>query len=98
YGQGMLPTTLRPVLVSRALRNEPLHLRGPRGYAQNFVHVRDVAELAAALLSAADAPAVVNGFSDDTPNLVALAELVRLRLGTGSPIIDGTDGTEVPLP
>lgn len=98
YGPGMVATTLLPVFVTKALRNEPLHLRGPRGYTQNFVHVRDVAELAVALVLNQAQPRVVNAFSDDTYNLAALADLVRKGLGSGSEIIDATEDTDIAMP
>lgn len=91
YGPGMVRTTLLPVLVARALRNEPLLLRGPRPYFQNFVHVADVAELAISLVEEERIPAVLNAFSDDTYELAALAELVRTRLGSSSQIVDESD-------
>jgi nucleoside-diphosphate-sugar epimerase len=88
YGPGMVRTTLLPVLVARALRNEPLLLRGPRPYFHNLVHVADVAELAVALVEDDRIPPVVNAFSDDTYELSALAELIRSTLGSSSQIID----------
>lgn len=98
YGPGMVRTTLLPVLVEKALRNEPLVLRGPRPYFQNFVHVADVAELVIALVERECIPAVVNAFSDDTYELAALAELVRSKLGSSSRIIDESHAAEGPHP
>lgn len=98
YGPGMVRTTLLPILVGQALRGEDLVLRGPRAYAQNFVHVADVAAITASLLAHAQAPHLVNAFSDDTYTLFALAELVRARLASTSRIVDGTDDTDVPAP
>jgi nucleoside-diphosphate-sugar epimerase len=98
YGRGMVPRTLLPVLVARALRNEPLLLRGPRPYFQNFVHVADVAELAVALVQEARVPAIVNAFSDDTYELAALAELIRTTLGSSSQIVDESYAAEGPEP
>jgi nucleoside-diphosphate-sugar epimerase len=98
YGPGMASTTLLPVLVARALRNEPLLLRGPRPYVQNFVHVADVAELAVALVQEDGVPAIVNAFSDDTYELAALAHLIRTKLGSSSQIVDESFATEGPDP
>jgi nucleoside-diphosphate-sugar epimerase len=98
YGPGMVRTTLLPVLVARALRNEPLQLRGPRPYFQNFVHVADVAELAVALVQEDRVPAVVNAFSDDTYEIAALAELIRTKLGSSSRIIDESYPAKGPEP
>lgn len=88
YGPGMVRTTLLPVLVARALRNEPLLLRGPRPYFQNFIHVADAAEVAVALIQEERFAPVVNAFSDDTHEVAALAELVRTRCGSSSEIVD----------
>lgn len=98
YGPGMIRTTLLPVLVDRALRNEPLLLRGPRPYIQNFVHVADVAELAVALVEEDGIPAVLNAFSDDTYELATLAELIRARVGSASQIVDESYVAELPEP
>lgn len=98
YGPGMVRTTLLPVLVARALRNEPLLLRGPRPYVQNFVHVADVAELAVALVQEERLPPVANAFSDDTHEIAALAELVRTKFGSSSEIIDESYAAEGPEP
>lgn len=98
YGPGMARSTLLPVLVTRALRNEPLLLSGPRPYLQNFVHVADIAELVVALIQEDRAPAVVNAFSDDTYELGALAELVVTELGSSSQIIDASYVGEEPEP
>jgi nucleoside-diphosphate-sugar epimerase len=98
YGPGMVRTTLLPALVARALQNEPLLLRGTRPYFQNFVHVADVAELAVALLQGDLVPAVVNAFSDDTYELVALAEVIRTKLGSSSRIVDESHDEEGPRP
>jgi nucleoside-diphosphate-sugar epimerase len=98
YGPGMVRTTLLPVLVERALRNEPLLLRGPRPYFQNFVHVADVVELAVALVQEDRVPAIVNAFSDDTYELAALAELIRTKLASSSEIVDESYAAEGPEP
>jgi len=96
YGPGVVLTRLLPTLVARACRNEPLQLYGPRDYVQNFIHVQDVAELAMAILLDDGAPRVVNAFSDDTYKLTALAELVKVGVGSRSQIADATDDTVVP--
>lgn len=98
YGCGMVATTLLPALARKALLHEPVELHGQRGYRQNFVHVRDVAEIAAALAVAEDVPAVVNAFSDDTLGLQELVNLIRARLGSTSPVVDNTDSKEGPEP
>jgi nucleoside-diphosphate-sugar epimerase len=95
-GRGMVHTTLLPVLVARALRNEPLLLRGPRPCFQNSVPVADVAELAFALVQENGVPAVVNAFSDDTYEIAVLAELIRTKLGSSSQIIDESCTAEGP--
>ena len=96
YGPGMVLTQLLPTFVARASRNEPLQLYGPRDYVQNFIHVKDVAELAIAILLDDSAPRVVNAFSDDTYKLAPLAELVKVELGSRSQIVDATYDTAVP--
>jgi nucleoside-diphosphate-sugar epimerase len=96
YGPGMVSTQLLPTFVARARRNEPLQLYGPRDYVQNFINVKDVAELAMAILLDDRAPRVVNAFSDDTYKLAALAELVKVGVGSRSQIVDATDDTGVP--
>jgi nucleoside-diphosphate-sugar epimerase len=98
HGPGMVRTTVLPVFVERAMRHEPLLLRGPRPFVQNFVHVADVAELAVALLEEDHVPAVVNAFSDDTYELAALAELIRARLGSSSQIVDERHDAQGPEP
>ena len=96
YGPGVVLTRLLPTLVARARRNEPLQLYGPRDYVQNFIHVQDVAELAMAILLDDGPLRVVNAFSDDTYKVAALAELVKVELGSRSQIVDATDDTVVP--
>jgi nucleoside-diphosphate-sugar epimerase len=96
YGPGVVLTRLLPTLVARARQNEPLQLYGPRDYVQNFIHVQDVAELEMAILLDDGAPRVVNAFSDDTYKLTALAELVKVGIGSRSQIVDATDDTVVP--
>ena len=98
YGPGMAHTTLLPVLVARALRHDPLQLLGPRNYTQNFVHVLDVAELTAALVVEGCPVSAVNGFSDDTFGLLALAEMIRTRLTSRSDMIDGTQDVDLAAP
>ena len=73
-------------------------MRGPRNYAQNFVHVSDIAELATALVLGACAPSTINAFSDDTYGLSSLAELVRSKLGSLSEVVDNTDDASAPKP
>lgn len=90
YGPGMVRTTLLPVLVSRALHHEPLHLRGPRPYFQNFVHVADVAGLVFALLQEDCVHSAVNAFSDCTYELASLAEVILTVTGSSSQIVDET--------
>jgi hypothetical protein len=58
--------------------------------------VQDVAELEMAILLDDGAPLVVNAFSDDTYNVAALAELVKVGVGSRSQIVDATDDTIVP--
>ena len=96
YGPGMVLTTLLPALVSRARRQESLRLCGPRGYMQNFVHVRDVAELIMALVCDLGQGRVINAFSDDTYGLLDLADLVQTGLNSQSQVVDVTDDTAVP--
>jgi len=96
YGRGMVLTTVLPAFVARALRDESLHLYGARGYMQNFIHVRDVAELEMAIIFNDAAPRVVNAFSDDTYGLLALADLVKTGVGSHSQIVDASDNTIVP--
>jgi nucleoside-diphosphate-sugar epimerase len=96
YGPGAVLTTLLPTLAARARRNESLHLYGPRGYVQNFIHVQDVAELGMAILLEDKAPRVVNAFSDDTYKVAPLAKLIKLATSSSSEIVDTTDDTIVP--
>jgi nucleoside-diphosphate-sugar epimerase len=96
YGPGMVKSTLLPVFVARALRHEHLRLHGPRSYVQNFVHVSDVANLAAELVLRACAPSAINAFSDDTFGLSMLAELVCTQLGSLSKVIDDSQETKAP--
>jgi nucleoside-diphosphate-sugar epimerase len=96
YGPGMVKSTLLPVFVARALRHEPLRLHGPRSYAQNFVHVSDVADLAAELVLGACVPSAINAFSDDTFGLSMLAELVCAQLGSPSRVVDDSQELEAP--
>lgn len=98
YGKGMVVTTLLPAIVARARRQEAIRLRGPRTYVQNFVHVKDVAELATALIFDENPPRVVNAFSDDTFGLTALADLVKSRLKSRSQIVDATEDFVMPIP
>jgi nucleoside-diphosphate-sugar epimerase len=98
YGPDMVPTTLLPVFVARSLRHENLRLHGPRRYAQNFVHVSDVAAVAGELVLGDCAPSIVNLFSDDTYGLSALAELIRRGLGSASHVVDDTDESDAPEP
>ncbi|WP_165612734.1 NAD-dependent epimerase/dehydratase family protein [Mycobacterium kubicae] len=98
YGPGMVRTTLLPVLVTRALQNEALVLRGPRPYFQNFVHVADIAELAVGLLQQTGFPRVINAFSDDTHEIASLAELIRAKIGSSSETIDESYAAEGPEP
>jgi nucleoside-diphosphate-sugar epimerase len=98
YGRGMNLATLLPALVSRALRDEPLRLYGPRNYRQNFVHVSDVVELAVALALGASSPSVINAFSDDTFGLSALAELICAGLGSHSKVVDDSHEADAPEP
>jgi nucleoside-diphosphate-sugar epimerase len=98
YGPGMVSTTLLPAFVTRALRHEPLRLHGPRNHVQNFVHVSDVADLAAELVLSACAPSVVNAFSDDTFALSVLAQLICAGLGSPSKVVDNSHETDGPEP
>lgn len=100
YGSGMVGTTLLPVLVRRARQNEPIVLRGPRAYRQNFVHVMDVASLALAMAGDAigRSEPVLNAFSDDSCGLFELADLVRTVLGSSSTTVDETDDIDCPIP
>ena len=101
YGPGMAKTTLLPVIAGRFARNEPVTLKGPRTYVQNFVHVDDVAELALALAppSAAQAGfAAVNAFSDDCYGLFDLVALLRAGLRSDSLVIDETTDAPIAMP
>lgn len=97
YGRGMTASTLLPALTARARAGEPLVLRGPRGYVQNFIHVDDVADLALAAAEHGAEP-VLNAFSDDTLGLFELARLVHDRLGSTSAVVDETSADPVPRP
>jgi nucleoside-diphosphate-sugar epimerase len=96
YGRGMIETTLLPALVNRARQNMPLVLRGPRDYRQNFVHVKDVAAFAVAMVRGCSEP-VLNAFSDDTYGLFELAEMIRAQLNSSSAVIDKTESVSVPI-
>jgi nucleoside-diphosphate-sugar epimerase len=97
YGIGMAPSTLLPTIVGRAKQRQPIVLRGPRAYRQNFVHVLDVAEMALFLaLSSSDVlPHAVNAFSDDTLSLFELVDLVGVHLGHPIQVIDKTEAKEI---
>jgi nucleoside-diphosphate-sugar epimerase len=100
YGPGMVGTTLLPALVRRARQDQPMVLRGPRAYRQNFVHVKDVAALAITMTEERTdwSGPVLNAFSDDTCGLFELAEMVRASLGSSSPIVDETENISGPVP
>jgi UDP-glucose 4-epimerase len=100
YGPGMVGTTLLPTLVRRARENQPMVLRGPRAYRQNFVHVNDVAALAITMAREASGwtEPILNAFSDDTYGLFELAEMVRNQTGSLSPIVDETEDIDCPVP
>jgi nucleoside-diphosphate-sugar epimerase len=100
YGPGMVGTTLLPTLVRHARQNQPMTLRGPRAYRQNFVHVKDVAALAIMMVQEATdwSEPVLNAFSDDTYGLFELAEVVRTTIGSSSPIVDQTEDISCPVP
>jgi nucleoside-diphosphate-sugar epimerase len=99
YGPGMVRTTLLPTLVSRARQNEPMVLRGPRTYRQNFIHVKDVAALAITMTRETSdwSEPVLNAFSDDTYGLFELAEVIRAKIGSSSAIVDETENTNFPV-
>jgi UDP-glucose 4-epimerase len=98
YGPGMVGTTLLPTLVSRARQNQPMVLRGPRTYRQNFVHVEDVAALAVTMVRGDSSEPVLNAFSDDTYGLFELADVVRTQIGSSSAIVDETENVSIPVP
>ena len=100
YGPGMVGKTLLPTLVRHARQNQPMTLRGPRAYRQNFVHVKDVAALAITMVHEATdrSEPVLNAFSDDTYGLFELADAVRTKIGSSSPIVDETDDISCPVP
>jgi nucleoside-diphosphate-sugar epimerase len=100
YGPGMARTTLLPALVRYASENQPMILRGPRDYRQNFVHVRDVAALAVTMareISDWSEP-ILNAFSDDTYGLFELADVIRAQIGSSSEVIDRTEDISIPVP
>lgn len=76
-----------PRFVQQALRDEPLTVYGDGGQTRCFAHVKDVVR---ALADLASTPAafghVVNVGSDRETTVLALAELVRERSGSRSPI------------
>jgi nucleoside-diphosphate-sugar epimerase len=100
YGPGMVATTLLPTLVSRARQNQPMVLRGPRAYRQNFIHVRDVAAFAVTMVREASdwSEPVLNAFSDDTYGLFELADAIRVQIGSSSTVVDETENISVPIP
>jgi nucleoside-diphosphate-sugar epimerase len=100
YGLGMVRTTLLPTLVSRARQNQPMVLRGPRAYRQNFVHVEDVAALAVTMAREASnwPEPILNAFSDDTYGLFELADLIRTQIGSSSEVVDETENVRIPIP
>jgi len=100
YGPGMMGTTLLPTLVSRARLNQPMVLRGPRAYRQNFVHVDDVSALAVAMVreAAGWSEPILNAFSDDTYGLFELADMIRVKIGSSSTVVDETENVAVPIP
>jgi nucleoside-diphosphate-sugar epimerase len=100
YGPGMVRTTLLPNLVNCARLNQPMVLRGPRAYRQNFVHVDDLAILATSILCepSARSERILNAFSDDTYGLFELADLVRTEIGSCSRVVDETECVNIPVP
>jgi UDP-glucose 4-epimerase len=76
-----------PRFVQQALRDEPLTVYGDGGQTRCFAHVGDVVR-ALADLAATEAAFghVVNVGSDRETTVLALAELVRERAGSRSPI------------
>jgi nucleoside-diphosphate-sugar epimerase len=100
YGPGMARTTLLPRLVSCASQNQPMVLRGPRTYRQNFVHVDDLAALAINILRepADRLEPILNAFSDDTYGLLELAEMIREKLASSSEVVDETENVVIPIP
>lgn len=77
-----------PRFVRQALAGEPLTVYGDGSQTRCFAHVGEVAR---ALVELAAAPAaagrVVNVGSDAEVTIAALAELVRARAGSSSPIV-----------
>lgn len=100
YGPGMIGTTLLPMLTKHARNNEPLVLRGPATYRQNFIHVEDVATLAVTIAHSDGGPpgSIVNAFSDDTYGLFELADLIRTELHSTSDIVDQTERKPISVP
>jgi nucleoside-diphosphate-sugar epimerase len=100
YGPGMVGTTLLPTLVGRARQNQPMVLRGPRSYRQNFVHVEDVAALAITMAREASdqCEPILNAFSDDTYGLFELADVIRNKVGSSSAVLDQTEDVSIPIP
>lgn len=99
YGSGMVTTTLLLALVHRVQQHQPMVLRGPRAYRQNFVHVMDVADLAITMAedTSGHRVSVLNAFSDDTHGLFELADLVRAALGSSSATVDETMNVDCPV-
>ena len=95
YGRGSTADTVLPTFVRQASRGEPLVVRAPRSYRQNFVHVRDVAEIVVQGLME-KGQGTFNLFSDETVDLMELAQRVVDARGGGSTIDD--QSTDEPFP
>ncbi len=100
YGPGMAGSTLLPTLVRCARQNQPIVLRGPRTYHQNFIHVDDVAALAVIMLREPSDrfERILNAFSDDTYGLFELADIIRTKIGSSSEVVDETENIAIPIP
>jgi UDP-glucose 4-epimerase len=76
-----------PRFVAAAVRGEPIVVYGDGAQTRCFAHVREVARALADLAAASGAAGrVFNVGSDAETTVLALAELVRARAGSSSPI------------
>lgn len=82
YGTRMRPNTVFSIFIARALRGEPLIIKGSGAQSRQFTHARDVSQ---AFLRALESPArgeVFNILGNENISIRQLAEMVAERIPT----------------